>query len=331
MDSTAVVILNYNGVELLKQFLPAVIEHSGNCQVVLIDNHSSDDSISFIKNYPQVQLVKLEDNYGFSGGYNKGLKFVKAENFILLNSDVDVTMGWAEPLIGFMQSHPEVAICQPKILSYLDQNRFDYAGAAGGYLDLLGYPFCRGRIFDTLEKDQGQYDDNREIFWAGGACFFIRAKVFNQLGGFDQDLFAHMEEIDLCWRSQRVGYKIAYVGGSTVHHVGGGTLSDSNPIKTYLNFRNGLHLLVKNSSISALLWKLPVRFCLDFVAGVRFLFQGNWDHCLSVIKAELVFIWEFPKAWSKREQFKAPFGTKLSNILLVWEYFIKRKRRFQDL
>lgn len=240
-------------------------------------------------------------------------------------------MGWAEQLIDFMQSNPDVAICQPKILSYFDRQRFDYAGAAGGYLDLLGYPFCRGRIFDTLEKDQGQYDDNREIFWAGGACFFIRAKVFNQLGGFDQDFFAHMEEIDLCWRSQRAGYKIAYVGSSTVHHLGGGTLSDSDPFKTYLNFRNGLQLLFKNSSLAALVWKLPVRFCLDLMASARFLFQGKWGHCLAVIKAGLMFLWEIPKTWTKRKQFEAPFGTKLSNIILVLEYFIKRKRKFQDL
>ena len=331
MDSTAIVILNYNGVELLKQFLPAIIKHSGNCQVAVIDNHSSDDSVSFLKNYLQVQLIKLEDNYGFSGGYNKGLEFVKAENFILLNSDVEVTMGWAEQLIDFMQSQDEIAICQPKILSYLDQQRFDYAGAAGGYLDLLGYPYCRGRIFDTLEKDQGQYDDNREIFWAGGACFFIRAKVFNQLGGFDQDFFAHMEEIDLCWRAKRSGYKIAYVGSSTVHHLGGGTLSGRDPFKTYLNFRNGLQLLFKNSSLAALVWKLPLRICLDLIASLRFLFQGNWAHCRSVIKAELMFLWEIPKIWTKRRQFKAPFGTKLSKIILVLEYFIKRKRKFQDL
>jgi len=332
MDKTAVVILNYNGVNYLKRFLQTVIENSTNCLIAVIDNNSNDGSVALLEHdYPDVQLILLNKNYGFSGGYNKGLAKVQADNYILLNSDVEVTPGWTEHMIQFMRSHPEVAICQPKILSLQQKNTFDYAGAAGGYLDILGYPFCRGRIFNHLEKDQGQYNDNRIIFWAGGACFFIRANVFEELGGFDEDFFAHMEEIDLCWRSQRAGYQTAYVGGSHIYHLGGGTLKDGNPLKTYLNFRNGLQLLVKNCSVNDLIWKIPLRMCLDLVASIRFLLQGSFPHSVAVLKAEFNFLITIPHTWSKRSQFRAPYKSELFKILLVWEYFIKGKGTFQAL
>ncbi len=332
MDKTAIVILNYNGVDYLKRFLPKVVTNSENCQIAVIDNNSDDASVALLKNdYPDVQIIALNQNYGFSGGYNKGLAYVQADNYILLNSDVEVTPGWAEQMIKFMRSHPEVAICQPKILSLQHKNQFDYAGAAGGYLDILGYPFCRGRIFNYLEKDQGQYNDNRIIFWAGGACFFIRANVFKELGGFDEDFFAHMEEIDLCWRSHRAGYQTAYVGNSHIYHLRGGTLNDSNPFKTYLNFRNGLQLLLKNCSLQELIWKLPVRMVLDLVASIRFLIQGYLFHFLAVLKAEFMFLVLLPQTLKRRRAFKAPYRTKLFNIILVWEYFIKGKRTFRLL
>jgi GT2 family glycosyltransferase len=283
------------------------------------------------KYYPDIQVIKLEENYGFSGGYNKGLALVDADNLILLNSDVEVTAGWADTMIQYMQQHPEVAICQPKILSLRYTGQFDYAGGAGGYLDLLGYPFCRGRIFDHLETDLGQYDDDRLIFWAGGACFFIRASVYQELGGFDEDFFAHMEEIDLCWRSQRAGYQTAYVSSSKVYHLGGGTLQESNPYKTYLNFRNGLQLLVKNCSLGDLLWKLPLRILLDVVAGMRFLLQGSFAHFIAVAKAEIAFLLRFSGTWSKRTQYQVPFRYQLLKTFIVWEFFIRGRKTFQSI
>jgi GT2 family glycosyltransferase len=244
---------------------------------------------------------------------------------------VEVTPGWAHTLNTYMSLNPQVAICQPKILSYNNRRQFDYAGAAGGYLDLLAYPFCRGRVFNHIERDQEQYGDSQDIFWAGGACFCIRASIFHELGGFDEEFFAHMEEIDLCWRSQRLGYKTACVTDCVVYHVGGGTLKSGNPLKTYLNFRNGLQLLVKNSSISALIWKLPMRIFLDLVAALRFLLLGNWPHVRSVLKAIVVFVATFPRTWRKRNEFKAPFHSRLDNIILVWEYFILRRQTYQEL
>lgn len=332
MDKTAVAILNYNGVDYLRQYLPSVTEYSPNCQIVVIDNNSTDSSLEFLNNnYPRLQIISLNRNYGFSGGYNRGLEQVQAENFILLNSDVEATAGWADSMIQYMNSHPQVAICQPKILSLQNPSQFDYAGAAGGYLDLLGYPFCRGRIFNHLEKDHGQYDNHQYIFWAGGACFFIRARVFREMGGFDEDFFAHMEEIDLCWRCHRAGYKTGFVSQSKVYHVGGGTLKDTNPHKTYLNFRNGLQLLVKNSSLSDLIWKLPVRVLLDLIACLRFLCQGSFQHFLAVLRAELAFLGTLPQTWSKRSLCKAPYHSELFKNLVVWQYFVLGKKSYQAI
>ncbi len=332
MDKTVVVILNFNGVDYLRRFLPSVVEHSANYHIAVIDNNSEDASVSLLKSdFPEVQLVLLEKNFGYSGGYNKGLSSVQAENYILLNSDVEVTPGWIEQMMRYMDSHPEVAICQPKIRSLQHKDRFDYAGAAGGYLDILGFPFCRGRIFNHLEKDQGQYNDHRIIFWASGACFFIRANIFKQLGGFDEDFFAHMEEIDLCWRGLRAGHLTAYVGSSCVYHLGGGTLNESNPLKTYLNFRNGLQILVKNSAIKDLIWKIPFRICLDLIASIRFIFMGSFSHFLAVLKAEFVFLLSLPRTWSKRRLSKAPYNSRLFPVILVWRYFVIGNRTFQSL
>ena len=331
MDKTAVVILNYNGVQHLERFLPSVTKHSGDCQIVIIDNHSSDRSIDFIEhNYPEIRVIKLAQNYGYSGGYNRGLKEISAENYILLNSDVEVTAGWVGHLMQHMQDHPEVAICQPKILSLQYPNHFDYAGAAGGFVDMMGYPFCRGRIFNNLEEDRGQYDTNLPIFWASGACFVIRSQVFHELGGFDEDFFAHMEEIDLCWRSHRAGYKASCVSSSMVLHLGGGTLKDTNPLKTYLNFRNGLQLLIKNCSVLQLLWKIPVRILLDLLASLTFLLQGSFGHALAVLKAEIFFLMKLHHTWSKRKRWNH-YNGGLYPKLIVWEYFIRGRKTFEDM
>ena len=331
MVKTAIVVLNYNGVDYLRQFLPKTIKFSPECQVVVIDNNSSDDSVGYLENHhPDIQIIKLDQNYGFSGGYNRGLAQVHAENYILLNSDVEVTPGWSEALISYMDDHIQVAACQPKICSLKEKGKFDYAGAAGGFLDSLGYPFCRGRIFNHIEADHGQYDQNQLIFWAGGACFFIKAKVFHELGGLDEEFFAHMEEIDLCWRIQRAGYQVSYVGSSLVLHVGGGTLKDTNPRKTYLNFRNGLQMLVKNSPLMSLVWKLPIRMALDTVAMLRFLILGSLPHLLAVIKAEIWFVLHIGRAWSKRNNL-LPYQVELYRGLLIWDYFIRGKKTYNQL
>ena len=332
MGNTAVVILNYNGVDYLKQFLAKVIEYSKGCKIVVIDNHSSDGSVAYVSaTFPEVQLIKLPENYGFSGGYNRGLQQVEASNYVLLNSDVEVTENWIDHLQQYMDQHIEVAACQPKILSLKQRDTFDYAGAAGGFLDILGYPFCRGRIFDSLEQDRHQYQDNRKIFWAGGACFFIRAEVYHQLGGLDEDFFAHMEEIDLCWRIHRAGYQVAYVGASKIYHLGGGTLKETNPRKTFLNFRNGLQLLVKNSAIHQLIWKIPLRILLDMVAAFRFLFLGLFAHFWAVVRANSTFLWTFAQTWSKRSVVNLPYGGSLFSRLIVWEYYVKGKKTFAQL
>jgi len=329
MDKVAVVILNYNGHSFLEQFLTKVREYSQPHKVVVIDNASTDESLKYLKiHHPDLDVVVLDKNYGFSGGYNRGLAQIQAELFILLNSDVEVSANWIEPLVKYMDQHPQTGICQPKILSLQNRQRFDYAGAAGGYLDTLGYPFCRGRVFDTIEEDRGQYDDTRDIFWAGGACIMVRAQLFQKLGGLDEDFFAHMEEIDLCWRSQRQGYQVAYVSQSVVYHVGGGTLKASSPFKTYLNFRNGITMLLKNLPLTQW-WKIPLRLVLDGMAMIRFLLQGQWTHAWSVVRAEASFLWQIPKIINKRT--KGAYAVKLYNKMIVWEYFVKGHKTFKEL
>jgi GT2 family glycosyltransferase len=247
MKSIAVVILNWNGRQLLEKFLPSVLEHSPEAEIYVADNASTDDSASFLANmFPQVKLIINNKNYGYAGGYNECLKEVEEDIYVLLNSDVEVTEGWLQPVIDLFETDPETAIIQPKILDYKNKTHFEYAGAAGGFIDKYGYPFCRGRIFDTIEEDQGQYNDDSQIFWASGACFFIRKNVFRELQGFDEGFFAHQEEIDLCWRAFNKNYKARFCHNSVVYHVGGATLNNSNPQKTYLNFRNSLLMILKN-------------------------------------------------------------------------------------
>lgn len=327
MSTVAIVILNYNGENFLRQFLPAVIKNSERANIIVADNASTDQSIEILKTeFPTVHLIQLKDNFGFCGGYNRALQEVKTDYYVLLNSDVEVTANWLQPLITLLDERPSVAAVQPKIKSFHHKEYFEYAGAGGGFIDSLGYPFCRGRIFDEVEKDLGQYNDIKEVFWATGACMVVRSELYHQLGGFDEDFFAHMEEIDLCWRLKRQGHAIYYVGDSTVYHVGGGTLSKLNPRKTYLNFRNGLSLLTKNLPLTALLWKLPFRILLDDVATLRFLLTGQGKHARAIVSAHLDF---FSKLGSDLRKRTSSHNTRLTGIypgLLIWMHFIKKKK-----
>lgn len=328
MTKTAVVILNYNGEKFLREFLPSVLAHSGDAKIVVADNASTDLSVDVLKQkFPTVELIQLTNNYGFCGGYNRALKQVEAEYYVLLNSDVEVTEGWLTPIINLLDENPDIAAAQPKILAYNERGKFEYAGAAGGFIDSLGYPFCRGRVFDYTEKDSGQYNDGREVFWATGACLFIRSKVYHELDGLDEDFFAHMEEIDLCWKIQRAGHKVFYCGLSHVYHVGGGTLSKSNPRKTYYNFRNGLSLVYKHWSTGKLLWKMPIRITLDYLAAFKFLLSGKAGDARAVVKAHYHFIKKFGKNRAKRVALKKyPFTEH--NVYagsIIWDHFISRK------
>jgi len=336
MTTVAIVILNFNGKHFLQQFLPAVLAFSDGSRIVVADNGSTDQSAEFVKEkFPEIELIRLDENKGFCGGYNTVLKQINATYYVLLNSDVEVTPHWLEPVIQLMDSDPGIAAAQPKILSYRNKNKFEYAGAAGGLIDRLGYPFCRGRIFDSLEEDHGQYNDTVPIFWASGACLFIRADQYHAMGGLDEDFFAHMEEIDLCWRLTRAGYSIFYQGKSTVYHVGGGTLSASNPRKTYFNFRNGLSLLVKHQRFSSLIWKFPLRIVLDWAAALHFLSTGSAIHAKAVIIAHLSFFKKIGQEIVKRaavarrvHSFKT--GTIYAG-LIVFDYFLFRKRSIDQL
>lgn len=328
MTKTAIVILNYNGKNFLEKFLPSVISNSLEAEVVVADNNSSDDSIAFLKtSFPEVRLIQLDKNYGFAGGYNEALKQVRADYFLLLNSDVEVSEGWLAPLVSFLDNNPTYAACQPKIKDQNHKALFEYAGACGGFLDAMGYPYCRGRIFDNIEIDSGQYNETLDIFWSSGACMLIRSEVFFEAGAFDHDFFAHMEEIDLCWRIHSLGYKIKSIPESTVYHVGGGTLSATSPFKTYLNFRNGLYLLMKNLPAFKLLLKLPIRVLLDWVAGLKFLLEGRPKHTLSILKAHFLAIVNAPKTFKKRKLISSAPKSKL----LIFEYYFKGNRKYSDL
>lgn len=332
MIKTAVVILNFNGEKFLREFLPIVIQYTGNAKIVVADNASTDLSVDVVKQkFPTVELIHLSNNYGFCGGYNRALKQVEAEYYVLLNSDVEVTPGWLEPLIALLDKNPHIAAVQPKILAYNDKSKFEYAGAAGGFIDSLGYPFCRGRVFDETEKDSGQYNDTREVFWATGACLVIRSKIYHELKGLDEDFFAHMEEIDLCWKIQRAGHKVFYCGTSAVYHVGAGTLSKSNPRKTYYNFRNGLSLVYKHWSTGNLIWKLPVRILLDYLAAFKFLLSGKGGDARAVLRAHYHFIKKIGKNRAKRNALKGfPFTTNNTYTgMIIWDHFIRRKNKIR--
>ncbi len=337
MSRVSVVILNYNGRSFLEQFLPSVIRHTPESyEIIVADNASTDDSLAFLESaYPSVRVIRNNKNGGFSQGYNDSLKQVNAEYYVLLNSDVEVTEGWCEPVIHAMSKDPRIAAAQPKIKSFQDRSRFDYAGAAGGFIDQFGYPFCRGRIFDEIEKDQGQYNDQRLIFWATGACLFVKAEVYHKAGGLDEDFFAHMEEIDLCWRIRNMGFEIIYVPGSEVYHVGGGTLSRQSPRKTYLNFRNNLYLLFKNHPSHNFFLKLVFRFHLDWLAALKFLVSGEAAHFSAVMKAHFSFLKSLGDVRRKRKQVKKLITrydeSCIYNGSIVWDYFVKKLKTFDRL
>ncbi|MEJ7779703.1 MAG: glycosyltransferase family 2 protein [Daejeonella sp.] len=333
--SVSVVILNWNGVNYLKEFLPSVCASSyPNLDIIVGDNASTDGSVEFLaENYPQVMVIVNEQNYGFAGGYNKVLDQIESDYFVLLNSDVEVPPDWVEPVIKLMESDSLIAAAQPKILSCKDKTMFEYAGAAGGFIDIFGYPFCRGRIFDTIEKDQRQYDISSEVFWASGAALFIKRAKWLEVEGLDGDFFAHMEEIDLCWRLKNKGYKIMYCAESKVYHLGGGTLSAESPFKTYLNFRNNLVLLQKNLPFLQAVLTIFVRFWLDFLALIRFLLDGKIENAKSISKAHFYFFSHvFSNAKKARIIDKLKFnaaGTYKRSI--VWQYFVLKRKAFSSL
>lgn len=323
----AVVILNWNGVTLLEQFLPSILQFSQEATIYVADNASTDNSISFVTDhFPTVEIVKNDSNFGFAQGYNEALKHIDADIYALVNSDIEVTENWLASIIDTFEKEPKTAIIQPKILDFKNKDYFEYAGAAGGFIDKYGYPFCRGRIFETLEKDKGQYDDDCEIFWASGACFFIRSSVYKELRGFDDDFFAHQEEIDLCWRAFNKGHKIKYNHKSVVYHVGGATLQQGNPKKTFLNFRNSLLMLTKNLPNKKLYSVLFSRMLLDGLAGIQFIFKGKFSHFFAILKAHASFYSLFSNTYKKRAiiQSKKYYNTKS----IVYNYYLKAGKVF---
>ena len=334
----SIVILNWNGSSMMKKYLPTVIKHSEkDAKVIVADNASSDDSIEMLKkDFPEVDIITLDKNYGFAEGYNQALKQVDSEYYLLLNSDVEVTENWLTPLLKYMDQHQDVAACQPKLLSIFDKNSFEYAGASGGYIDKLGYPYCRGRVFETVEKDNGQYDDVAEISWATGACLMIRSKDYWNVGALDGRFFAHNEEIDLCWRLRLYGHKIVCIAESKVYHVGGGTLPKSNPMKTYLNFRNNLTMLYKNLPEKELKYVMRWRWILDYTAALETLIVSkNVGDFKAIYKARKAF-----KKW--RNDFKHDREViqknrvdngknDRMNISLLWQYYVHNRKTFNDI
>lgn len=326
----AVVILNWNGTKLLEQFLPSIVNYSPEADIYVADNASTDDSIAFvIANFPTIKIVENESNFGFAKGYNEALKQIDAQIYALVNSDIEVTENWLKPIIENFENQPQTAIIQPKLLDYKSKEYFEYAGAAGGFLDKYGYPYCRGRIFETLEKDNNQYNDNCEIFWASGACFFIRSSVFKELKGFDADFFAHQEEIDLCWRAFNKGYIVKYNSHSVVYHVGGATLLQGSPKKTFLNFRNSLLMMLKNLPKNHFIQVLFIRLILDGIAGIRFLFQGKFKHFWAILKAHFSFYILFTKNFKKRSEIQSKKYYKTKSI--VYLHFIKKVKVFNNI
>lgn len=338
MDKTAIVILNWNGCDMLKTYLPSVLEYSrSDASVYVADNASTDNSLAMLaEHYPDVHVIRLDRNYGFAEGYNRALAEVDAEYYVLLNSDVEVTHHWLDPLVEFMDSHPDVAACQPKLLSEKDKDFFEYAGACGGYIDRYGYPFCRGRMFDTVEEDNGQYDYNAEILWATGACMLIRSDDYRKAGGLDARFFAHNEEIDLCWRLRLMGRKIYCIPDSVVYHVGGGTLPKGNPMKTYLNFRNNLTMLYKNLPDADMHHVMAVRWFLDYIAAWQMLLLGR---SMGDFKAVFRARHDFRK-WRKdfsedraaiRRSCIVENVAEHTRFSLLWKYYIKGIKKFSDL
>jgi len=330
MKKIAVVILNWNGEKLLRTFLPSVIQFSQEATIYVADNASSDTSIEVLQNeFPSVKIIRNKVNYGFAKGYNVALKNIEEPYFALVNSDIEVTENWLKPILFTFENSNEIAIIQPKILAFNNKEYFEYAGAAGGFIDKYGFPFCRGRIFETIEKDHSQYNDITEIFWASGACFFIRKELFHKLNGFDEDFFAHQEEIDLCWRAFNEGYKTIYNYESLVYHVGGATLNAGSPQKTFLNFRNSLWMLTKNLPKNKLFPVLFLRLSLDGIATIRFLFQGNFKHIFSILKAHFYFYKHLFYFLSKRKNSHKENYFRTKSI--INQYFIKKKGYFNEI
>jgi GT2 family glycosyltransferase len=329
---TAIVILNWNGKKLLEQFLPSIVKFSSDeAEIYVADNASEDTSISYIKHhFPSVKIVKNTENGGYAKGYNDALQNINADIYCLINSDVEVTQNWLNPILTVFNTDENTAIIQPKILAFKDKINFEYAGAAGGFIDLYGYPYCRGRVFNDIEKDRNQFNDVSEIFWASGACFFIRSKVYHQLNGFDEDYFAHQEEIDLCWRTQNIGYKVKYVGNSAVFHVGGATLKETDPQKTFLNFRNSLLNVVKNVPKKWFLFVVFSRLLLDGIAGLKFILELRPIHSLAILKAHFSFYTNFYKFLKKRKVLQKKSNYNL-HTSIVWQYFILGRKKFKDL
>jgi len=337
MSRVAVVLLNYNGFHLLQKYLPIVAQHHAQQDIYIVDNASTDESIQWVKqHFPHVHIIQNAVNYGFAKGYNEGLKHIQAEYYVLMNNDVRTTQGWLDNIIEFMDKHSDVAVCMPKLLDDKNPEMFEYAGASGGFVDVLGYPLCRGRVFLALEKDEHQYDDIQEIFWATGACMVVRSSVFWEVGGFDDDFFAHMEEIDLCWRIKNIGKKVYVIPSSVVYHLGGGTLNKINPHKTYLNFRNSLLTLIKNHPYNYLFLKIILRLILDGVAGIKFLLEGNGNHTIAVIQAHFYVYRYFRKFWIKRKNFEKQHKVKYTfhpiiKQSIVIQYYLLGKERFLEL
>lgn len=330
----AIVILNWNGANYLKKFLPSVINSTySKKRIIVADNASTDDSVLMLqKEFPTVEIIINPTNEGFAKGYNTALKQIKSDIYVLLNSDVEVTPGWIEPIVDLMESDKNIAACQPKLLAYNNKSHFEYAGAAGGWLDSLGYPFARGRVFDDCEKDIGQYDNVEECFWASGASLFIRVEDYHSVGGLDEFFFAHQEEIDLCWRLKNLGKKIFVVPQSVVYHVGGGTLPTGNSRKTFLNFRNNLIMLHKNLPIKTVWWKIPLRMCLDVTAAFQSLFSGNGNSFFAIFKAELNYVKWVLSFSNKNARPKASTNTVgIFNGSIVFEYFLKKKKTFKEI
>jgi len=338
MNKTIIVILNWNGIGYLKQFLGTVVRHSmdDETDVCVADNGSTDGSAEWVgNNFKSVKLIRLDKNYGFAGGYNLAIEQLDAKYFLLLNSDIDVTEGWLQPLVSFMDDNPDVASCQPKILSYSNKEYFEYAGAAGSYIDRYGYPFCRGRIFNNIEKDHGQYDSNANIFWSSGACMIVRAASWNKCKGFDADFFAHMEEIDLCWRFHKTGHRVCFIPESVVFHVGGGSLPYDSPLKTYLNFRNSLYLLYKNLPDNNLHRIMLIRKLLDGLAAIKFLLTGKFGSVKAVWRAHIDYYKSLNELKSKRIIVKSMetehFSGPVLNKSIVFEFYVKGNKTFDSL
>ncbi|MGB3006351.1 MAG: glycosyltransferase family 2 protein [Chitinophagaceae bacterium] len=335
LPKVSIVILNWNGRKYLEQFLPSVLSGNyTNFEIIVADNGSTDDSVKFLQSiYSGIRLILFKENYGFAKGYNEALKQVDSDYYIILNSDVEVQPGWIAPMVNLLESDKNIAACQPKIMTFINKKVFEYAGAAGGWIDKYGYPFAKGRIFDICEEDHGQYDQQEEIFWASGASLFIRASIFHEMKGFDEYFFAHQEEIDLCWRIQLAGYKIYSCPSAVVYHVGGGTLPNGNSLKTFLNFRNNRIMLSKNLPMSKKLWVMPVRNFLDGISAWKGLIKGDTGYFFAILRAEIAFLkwWLFYK---KRSVLPANKKGTLSGLLpgnIAWLHFVKKKRYFSEI